>query len=53
MSDYLLGRCFSLLAMIRGYLIRTENTDGLSILENDYQDIKNDIEKNYYTNPEI
>jgi hypothetical protein len=47
-SDYMLGRCFSLLVQLRGYLIMKEDTDGISLIENEYQELKADMNEHYY-----
>jgi|GEM_PF-3575444 hypothetical protein len=47
-SDYMLGRCFALLAQLRNHLILAGDNESISLIENEYQDLKNDMELHYY-----
>ena len=48
----MLGMCFAALKQIRTYLIKTGDKEGLSLIEDDYQDLKKIIYGFYYrSNP--
>ena len=47
-SDFLLGIAFGLLTQVRAHLIRVEDLDGVAVIEDEYQTLKNGIEKQFY-----
>lgn len=47
-SDFLLGRAFTLLTQVRQYLITTKDSDGVTLIEDEYQDLKRGIDKTFY-----
>lgn len=47
-SDYMLGRCFSILGQLRNHLILAGDTESISLIEDEYQELKNDMEMHYY-----
>jgi hypothetical protein len=48
-AEFLLGNIFSLLTQCRQHIIKIEDTDGLELIEDQYQMINEEI-KNYYRN---
>jgi hypothetical protein len=48
-SDFLLGIAFGLLTVARTYLINNDHVDGLQLIEDEYQTVKQGINKHYYS----
>jgi hypothetical protein len=48
-TDLLLGIAFSLLTQSRAYMIKNQHMEGLELIEDQYQAIKDGIERNYLT----
>jgi hypothetical protein len=46
--NFLLGNAFSLLTQTREYLIRKEDLDGVQLIEEQYQELKQAINNLYY-----
>ncbi len=49
-TDYLLGFAMSLLMEIRQYMITANDSVGVALLEDRYQELSTNIEQNYYHN---
>lgn len=47
-TDFLLGRAFSLVTQARQYLINKVDNDGVALIEDEYQELKRGVEKNFY-----
>jgi hypothetical protein len=47
-SSYLLGIAFALLVQCRGHLIRNEDTEGVTLIEDQYQELMKMINELYY-----
>ncbi len=47
-SDFLLGIAFGLLTQVRQYLIKNEQIDGMELIEDEYQTLKQGIDKHFY-----
>lgn len=47
-TDFLLGIAFGLLTQARAYMIKNNQVDGLELIEDEYQTLKEGIDKNFY-----
>ena len=48
-TDYLLGRAFALLTLCRQQMILSEDTSGISMIEDQYLEIEKGIQATYYS----
>jgi hypothetical protein len=51
-SDFLLGRTFAALTQARAYFVKNQDEEGLSIVEDEYQEILIAIDNLFYKNQE-
>lgn len=49
-SDFLLGIAFSLITQIRAYLIKTQDVDGVQLIEDEYLQLKSAVDKYFLNN---
>jgi hypothetical protein len=48
-TDFLLGIAFGLLTQARSFMIKHELVEGVELIEDEYQSLRDGINKQYYT----
>jgi len=49
-SDFLLGISYGLLMQVRAHLIRKEDIEGMTLIEDEFQSLTENIDKVFYSN---